>query len=482
MRFPRSPLARFSALLFLAFLAFSFGTAGAAKHGKDDHPRGKSASRPGKDKKKAAKKAARKTGKPKAGKSGKKPGREPEGRAKAGPKSVPALPAIPVDPVDPDTLPPVGFETRPEALSSFFRDLAALEAARPGAGSPRVVRVLHFGDSHVTVDYWTGEIRRWLQERFGDAGAGYVMPGRPWKYFRHSLAKTLDGDGWQTVGLKDPPADGVLGLSGTALVARNGAPASVQAPGAGFRFLLASDTDAPSVRVLVDDAPFDDVAVRSRWVNAGGSDISLLSVSNRSPLPDAVRKVSVQAGPPGAVRLLGADFLSGRSGVAVDTLGINGARITALEKWTPRMRRLLFEEAKPSLVIVSYGTNEIGAPKFTYEGFRADCVRVLRAIREDAPGASVLVTGPIDRAVRRNGRLEPAAEAQRPVVRALREAAAETGCAFWDAQAAMGGEGSILSWMKAGLAQPDGVHLTQAGYELQGRMLFERLMAAYGAP
>jgi lysophospholipase L1-like esterase len=209
--------------------------------------------------------------------------------------------------------------------------------------------------------------------------------------------------------------------------------------------------------------------------------VALLSISNRTPLADSPHKLSISASPGTGTRLLGAAFASGRSGVILDTLGLNGARVTALEKWSPRMRRQLLTEAKPSLVIVSYGTNEIGARNFTYEGFRAECVRALRAIREDAGDAAVLVTGPADRAIRKKSGWAPMGDAERPVVRALREAAAETGCAFWDLQAAMGGEGSILSWMRGGMAQPDGVHFTQPGYERQGRMLFDRLMAAYSA-
>jgi lysophospholipase L1-like esterase len=229
----------------------------------------------------------------------------------------------------------------------------------------------------------------------------------------------------------------------------------------------------------VDDTPVKAVEKKSRWINSGGRDVAVVSISNADPLADAEHKLSVLMPPGNGTRLLGAEFTSGRNGVVLDTLGLNGARMTALEKWSPRMRRQLLQQAKPSLVVVSYGSNEIAAKKFTFEGFRADCVRILRALREDAGGVPVLVTGPLDRAWIRDGEWAPMTEAERPVVRALREAAAETGCAFWDAQASMGGEGAIFSWMRAGLAQKDGVHLTQAGYERQALFLFDRLMAAY---
>lgn len=467
----RKPFAPLLALLLcLLFAGLPATEAGAVK--KKPAAPGRKAGPPKKPSKPKGRKKGPSHAAPKARKGPRKGG-------KAVRKPVPLV--LPVKPLDPSALVPVDFEMVPGTLDPFFRDLAALEAGATDNGAPRVVRVLHFGDSHVAADYWTGEFRRLMQARFGDGGVGTVMPGRPWRYFRNALAKTLDGDGWHTVGLKTAPADGVLGLSGTALFPGGTSPASVLAPGARFSVTLASEADNVAVRILVDGEPFDNLSVRSRWINSGGSDISFLALGNRDPLPDVPRKVSVVALPDRGTRLLGAEFFSGRSGVVVDTLGLNGARMTALDKWSPRMRQHLLQEAKPSLIVVSYGTNEIAAPHFTFEGFKADCVRSLKALREDAGGVPVLVTGPFDRAERRKRRMVPLTEAEKPVVRALREAAAETGCAFWDAQRAMGGEGSILPWIKAGLAQHDGVHLTQPGYELQGRLLFERLMAARAA-
>ena len=49
-------------------------------------------------------------------------------------------------------------------LAPFFK---ALERLEDPAGE-RVVRIMHFGDSHTAADYWTGRIRCRLQARFGD--------------------------------------------------------------------------------------------------------------------------------------------------------------------------------------------------------------------------------------------------------------------------------------------------------------------------
>lgn len=79
---------------------------------------------------------------------------------------------------DPDSLvTAVNYEanviTAPAALAGFITKLRELEA-----GQRSQVRILHIGDSHIQADILTGEMRRLLQERFGNAGRGLVFPYR----------------------------------------------------------------------------------------------------------------------------------------------------------------------------------------------------------------------------------------------------------------------------------------------------------------
>ncbi len=60
------------------------------------------------------------------------------------------------------------------------------------------------------------------------------------------------------------------------------------------------------------------------------------------------------------------------------------------------------------------------------------------------------------------------------------ELAEETDCAVWDFYKVMGGLRSVVKWQNNGLAAKDRVHLTAKGYKLQGDLLFDALMKAYG--
>ena len=489
-------------------------------------------------------------------------------------------PAAPrVQPIDPDTLPPQPLENA-AALAPFFAALERLEA-ESAAGAPRsVVRVLHFGDSHVAADYWTGEMRTRLQRRFGDAGTGYVMPGKPWRFFRHARAKTL-GAGWETVGLGKTPCDGLLGLSQTAVrpTKRRGW-AGASSEGAFFEVQAASDGGRGCLSLFVDDKllfsgpigggtlfvdpagavpvplpeetsettpadappadgtalpaprpntlapPVDGTALPAPPAGApeGAADarrgasettsappaapvgaaaataeapavgdgprppedeaaaaLGVAFLRNRAPLGDGPHKIAVAADCGEPARLLGIDFRSGRGGVLYDTLGINGASIHFLDHWRSDARALLLRHADPKLIVVSYGTNDMGDKDFVFADYRALVVRLLGAVRRDVPGAAVLVTGPIDRGAARRRAFGFKPENQALVVRALREAALETGCAFWDARAAVGGPGAAERWAAAKLAQGDRVHLTEAGYAKLAEMLARAVFAAYDA-
>ena len=98
-------------------------------------------------------------------------------------------------------------------------------------------------------------------------------------------------------------------------------------------------------------------------------------------------------------------------------------------------------------------------------------------MREASPGAAILLTTNTDSYLKRRIPNKNA-EAVRKVMLRL---SASHGVGVWDCFGVMGGLGSIRSWQKAGLAQPDRVHFNRAGYTLLGDLLFSAMTEAYGA-
>jgi lysophospholipase L1-like esterase len=375
----------------------------------------------------------------------------------------------------------------PRALATFFERLREVER-----GEAQTVRVLWLGDSHVAADFLTGHARRLLQDRFGDAGPGLVMPGNPWRYFRHDRARSRGDGSFETVGLGRDAFETLVGLWGVALVSRGEGSASLEAVFSGSEVVALAPSGEGCLSVSVDGVtafagdvgPAVDGTTETPCARVDGA------VLRGGGVVAFVAPGSVQEGPHslelrdacgGAVWILGADLTTGRPGVLLDSIGVNGTEIGVLGRPDRELRRALLARLDPALVIVSYGTNDMGRGDLVEEDYRGEAGELLRSLREDAPGAALLVTGPPDRASksRRVSRLLAGTEPL--VLRSLRAAARENGAAFFDQRAAMGGDGSIRTWSRKGLAARDLVHLSRAGYEKLAAEIVGKLLAGYHA-
>jgi lysophospholipase L1-like esterase len=167
------------------------------------------------------------------------------------------------------------------------------------------------------------------------------------------------------------------------------------------------------------------------------------------------------------------------TGVTYEELGINGAEASIVLGWNEETLRSNIERRNPALIVLAYGTNEAGRKDWTLESYRQMYSNLIARLRADAPTATILVIGPPDRTqkIRKVGwqtmeKIEVIAEAQR-------QAALANGCAFWDLRAKMGGKGSMLKWVAAGMAQSDHVHFTGPGYRMLGDAVFRDVMSQY---
>ena len=95
-------------------------------------------------------------------------------------------------------------------LDHFYSSLYRTERREAGA----ITRITHYGDSAITGDFITGDVRSDLQSRFGNAGDGFILIEKPWAWYQHR-GVDLFGMGWVTVTPGQPGVkDGMLGLGG----------------------------------------------------------------------------------------------------------------------------------------------------------------------------------------------------------------------------------------------------------------------------
>jgi lysophospholipase L1-like esterase len=339
------------------------------------------------------------------------------------------------------------------AMRSYYRALAELEA---GAG-PGVVRAVHYGDSILTTDHLSGRVRSILQQRFGDAGHGFILLGRPWSWYKHEgVAHGVSGKSQrQSHGRVrlGPAAEGPIGRR----IARVELSYLEQPRGGSFD-------------VFVDGRKLETVATRAAARRA---------VHKVVALPPGAAKLEVESNNDGELRLFGAALESGGRGVVWDSLAVNGARASVLGRydrghWVAELR-----QRDPRLVVLHFGANE-GANRFlVLAEYRDDFAEVIGTVRGALPRASILVVGPMDQARKLESGGYGSAAMPEKLDAVQREVALANGCAFFDTWSAMGGRGSMASWMAKGLGGADLVHPTEHGARRIGTWLAEAILYGY---
>jgi len=357
----------------------------------------------------------------------------------------------------------MGFD-QPQAMVPIFERLARLASGE----APAPVHILHFGDSHTAADEWTGGMRYFLQQKFGNGGSGYSLAGHPFAGYRRFGTHHGATTGWAADGLRGGEGDGYFGLGGVSIYTRR----------AGQSVFIEADCSQVGVYYLQMPGGgqlelFDNDQLVKQFSTDGDIQAAMLPYRT-SPGQHHLKLLTLQNRP---VRLLG--WSTDRdSGITYESLGINGAEASIMFRWKDTMVASYLQQRDPALIVLAYGSNEASDPNWTGESYQAMFSALLKRLRADCPAATILVLGPTDRMIRTRAGVVPVQGIDR-IIEAQRLACAENGCAFWNAKARMGGTGSIRDWMIAGLGQGDYVHFTAPGYDRLAEVLFGDIMRLY---
>jgi len=362
------------------------------------------------------------------------------------------------------------------ALDALYAKLAAVDAKRPGA----VARIAHFGDSIIVSDFVSGELRRELQRRFGDAGHGFVLIANAWPSYLHWDVERYATAGWQVSRIVGPYAeDGFYGLGGVSFRAEKNVLA---------RFGTATNGDfGRSVsRFVIDyaEAPHGG----SFALRVDGKDAGVVDTSGPE-LRARYRELHVPDGPhtlelttvSGSSRLFGVVLERDGPGVVLDALGVQGARIRFLDKeddahWTEQLR-----SRAPDLLVYQFGANEsIDGFLYSMSDFHRTMHDIVMQGKTALPGSSCLVIGAMDRAAKQGDEIV-SVRVIPSLVAEQRAVALECGCAYFDTYRAMGGKGSMPIWVKRGLGQADLTHPSGAGAERLAHWIYGALLRGYQA-
>lgn len=358
---------------------------------------------------------------------------------------------------------------------------AALRRAERGMG---LARASHWGDSTIAADGISGTVRSRLQARFGDGGPGFLAVGMDPRWSSRPDVPVSREGSWDTRSILLGGAEGSrYGLGGVVtraeadssvsfLAPRNGGARSAlhraelwyQAGPGGGSWSLSADGRGAGAGSAAAETPVD--RFHARDIPGGYTRLTLRNTG-------------------GPATFYGVVMESKGPGVTWDALGVVGVGSHSFNHFGRKHLAAQVARRKLDLVVLQLGGNELGSPTLTKgqgEGYATYFGNAFDRIRAGAPEAGCLIVTPLDQATRKGGQA-----ITKPTLRVLvaqqRAFAAAHGCAFWDAQAAMGGDGAIARWAsrKPPLAWTDLLHLSTEGQAIIGDLLADSILAGYDA-
>ncbi len=367
-----------------------------------------------------------------------------------------------------------------DALDSFYGALRRLQAGEDEDGK---VRVLLYGASHTAADIYPTYLRAYLNERFGDGGPGYVSLVQTNRWYRLLAWTVTSSKHWliEHAQRKGSREDGHFGLLGASATSKRKSAKSRLTPrisgpegdhSTTYELFFLAQPGGGKLNLTIDGEAKPPVKTAADEPRAGYATFRV---------PGGPHEIEISPDGSGEVRLFGMTAEYDRSGVVVDTLGINGTRASNNLKWNEATWSDNVRRRAPDLYVLAYGTNEANDRGQPIAHYKRSLASVLDRLRAAAPQASCVLLGPGDFPDKQaDGRYEPRPRLTE-IIAAQSEVAAAKGCAFWDAYAFMGGEGSMDLWAKARpqMGRDDHIHLTRRGYVRMGMAFTDALMQGF---
>lgn len=388
----------------------------------------------------------------------------------------------------------------PDALKALLNGLVY-------ESKERVIRIVHYGDSQLEGDRITDYFRNRLQQLFGGTGPGILLPNEPAASARRSAYVTqsenyykraiytkgrsvkegnygvgaasflIKGTGSKFLGIdtleKYVDSTGMIQFRSTPRFSNKNTANFIRIKSGSLGYSL---TQQYSTLKLIHrvSGPFA--------VNVSGSRIdtswfvqrikSLAQIDTFGFEPDKDFRIQYEYG---ALPTVYGVALDGEKGVAVDNFGMRGSSAVGFNKINKLLYQRQLRDLNVKCIILQYGVNVVPNVRKDYSYYKKTLVKELSSIRKAQPNVSILVVGPSDMSKNIGG--QKVSYPNIPLIRdAMREAAFETGCAFWDLYESMGGKNAMPEWVSKGLAQKDYTHFSYNGAKYVGEMLFEALL------
>lgn len=360
-----------------------------------------------------------------------------------------------------------------QAMKFFYKAIDGLKSATEK--NPRVVNIVHYGDSHIQGGYLSEVIMRRLAMDYGSAGRGIIVP--------HKLSGKNEPRDYSITSQGEFSADFVVsradnssvGVSGVSLKAPVGTSYTLRAldvqDGLDYRFsrvVVFHDSLAPLIGV--DDDGLVIEGSGDQFVAPYNTVIELIEPTDSLVLVTSANE-QYSDGP-----IYGFSLENNSTGIRYHSLGVNSACYLHWGRYDEVARQSV--ALTPDLIIVSLGSNEASGTNFVESVFLQQVDSFVSKLRKSNPTASILLTTPPE-AMRKVRRISLPNKNFELVSSALLKYGAQNGVAVFDLYNVTGGQGSAADWKKSELLFRDGIHYTAEGYSLQALLIYNAIVGRW---
>ena len=332
------------------------------------------------------------------------------------------------------------------------------------------VTILHLGDSHIQSEIPTGQARQLLQKKYGEAGRGLIFPYSTAKTYS-SIYYTSKHEGeWLSAKSMKLPALYSLGIMGMTARTEDSTAA----------FTITFNSKIPShfkkLKIYCDKT-FDSYDIQL-ITDESQVPVNVYSDSTESnfllvDIPHIAQKITLKITKTSAqqkyFQFYGMDLISEKnSGINYHSSGVGGAKfrsVLALSHFSKQVQSI-----NPNLVIIDFGTNDFLYDDSIKSTLEQDIKAVVGKVRVATPLASIVLCSTQDLYYKQKN-----IKSTEAFSKLISKLAKELECGFWDWYWISGGSNSLKMWFNEGLSRQDLIHLTNSGYKVKGKLLYDAI-------
>ncbi len=339
----------------------------------------------------------------------------------------------------------------------------------------KTVRIGVCGDSFIEADILTSDLREMLQDKYGGQGVGFVPVSHPLLKYRTTISSSAVGwTDYSAMKRKNIPEElnKSMYISGCFSVPSENNARSYFKGNTSRKFInnaqraviCFSSSASNQLNVCINDTsevsyqiiPSPDI----QFIEIERNDISSLSFTIKE------KENFIGYGV----------FFDGRHGVAVDNYSIRGNSGVCLFYSNKDVNRQIDNRIGYNLIILQYGLNIMSDDVTDYSSYKEQLKKIIAYIKLCFPKSAIIVMSISDRGKNDNGEIR-SMNGIPYLIAQQRQAAIETGVAFWNTFDAMGGSKSIVNFAQKGWAGKDYTHINYKGGKYIAEKLFNSIVS-----